>query len=141
MSEIEKNEKQFMDDFEEVGDWLLQFQMLLEMIPDVEAIPKEERTEENRIRSCQSSVWVDCSIRDGKVFVREYSEALIIRGILAVYATLVNGHSPEEVAAYEPSFVSKTALYSQLNTDRRNGFSAIVEKVQSFARNTSISPG
>lgn len=133
MNDIEQKESQFIADYEEIGDWLLQFQMLIEIIADVEEVPTAERTDQNRIHTCQSAVWVDCFCKNGRIYMREYSEALIIRGVLAVYASLINGKSPEEVAAFEPRFVNDTTIRDQLNTDRQNGFGSIVKKVREFA--------
>ena len=133
MNTIERAEQQFINDYIEVGDWLLQFQMMIELTDDVESIPEEERCEENRIRSCQSMVWVDCRMDNGKMLIREYSDSLIIRAVLAVYVYLINRHTPEEIVAFSPRYVSETSLKEQLNSDRQNGFASIVEKIRKYA--------
>ncbi len=133
MNDIERDENIFIDDYKEIDDWLLQFQMLMEMIPDAEEVPEEERSDDNRIKSCQSGVWIDYYLKDGRIFLREYSESLIIRGVLAVYVTLVSGRLPEEVAEFEPRFVRDTTIKDKLGYDMNKGFEAMVKKVREYA--------
>ena len=91
---ITRAEQSYIDDLNALGDWFLQYEYLLRISADLPRIPPERRTEEKRVKGCQSGVWLELGYADGAVRVTADSEALIIRGLLSIAVYLLNGRSP-----------------------------------------------
>ncbi len=130
---IREKEQQFIDDFNELGDWFLQYEYLIEMICGMAELPEALRTDETRVAGCQSGVWLAMEFKDGRVRIRAHSDALIIRGILAVVVSLLDGRTPEEICAYEMRFIDETPLKEQMSTDRFRGMAAVACEIREFA--------
>jgi len=130
---IRELEDTYIEDLNMLGDWFLQYEYLLELASELGKIPDEAKTEENRVKGCQSGVWLLLSEKDGIVHVQADSEALIIRGMLAVIVQLLDGRHCEEAAAYDPRFIKETNLARQISTDRFNGLHAVIDTIREFA--------
>lgn len=130
---IQELEHTYIEDLNMLGDWILQYEYLLQISADLPRIPIKERTGERKVKSCQSGVWLDLSYDDGKINVAADSDAMIIRGMLSVIVSLLNGRTPEEIAGYEPQFISGTAIGRQISTDRFKGIHAVIKTIQDFA--------
>lgn len=132
MSVIEA-EDSYIEDLNQLGDWFLQYEYLLAISADAPHVTKEERTEENRVHGCQSNAWLVLSCSEGRVFVRADSDALIVRGILSIAVSLLNGRTPEEILAYRPRYIGETNIKRQISTDRFHGIQAAIGMIQRFA--------
>lgn len=130
---ITEYEQTFIDDLNELDDWFLQYEYLLQISADMPHIPAERRTEENRVKGCQSGVWLEMEYTDGKVHVNADSEALIIRGILSIAVYVLDGRTPGEIISFSPRYITETNIRKQITTDRFNGLSSVVETVKAFA--------
>lgn len=130
---LREMEDSFIRDLNELGDWFLQYEYLLAISGELAHIPAEERTEERRVQGCQSGVWLKLSCREGRIRVLADSDPLIIRGLLAIIVFTLDGRTPEEVASYEPRFLTQTELHRQISTDRFRGLNAVVGAIRDFA--------
>lgn len=130
---IEEAEQSYIDDLNTLEDWFLQYEYLLRISADLPRIPPERRTEDKRVRGCQSGVWLELEYAGGCVTVRADSEALIIRGILSIAVYLLTGRSPGEIAAWEPRYIRETNIRKQISTDRFKGLSSVIDTVKTFA--------
>lgn len=130
---IPELEQSYIDDLNQLGDWFLQYEYLLAISADMPHVAEEERTEETRVHGCQSGVWLVLEHSEGRIHVRADSEALIIRGMLAIVTGLLDGRSPGEVAAYTPRFLEATALREQISTDRFRGLQSVIRAIRDFA--------
>ncbi|MCU6761462.1 Uncharacterized sufE-like protein ygdK [uncultured Roseburia sp.] len=130
---ITRLEETYMDDLNLLDDWFLQYEYLLEISSDLPHIPKELRTEENKVHGCQSGVWLLLSEDNGRIYVQADSEALIIRGMLAVIVSLLNGRKADEIVCYTPRFIEETNLKTQISTDRFHGIHEVIKNIQNFA--------
>ena len=130
---IEEAEQSYIDDLNTLEDWFLQYEYLLRISADLPRIPPERRTEDKRVRGCQSGVWLELEYDGGCVRVRADSEALIIRGILSIAVYLLNGRSPGEISAWDPRYIRETNIRKQISTDRFNGLSSVIDTVKAFA--------
>ena len=130
---IAEAEQSYIDDLNTLEDWFLQYEYLLRISADLPRIPEERRTEDRRVRGCQSGVWLELEYEDGRVWVRADSEALIIRGILSIAVYLLNGRAPAEITAWEPRYIAETNIRRQITTDRFNGLASVIDTVKAFA--------
>lgn len=130
---ISELEDTFIEDLNQLDDWILQYDYLIEISADMPHVSAEERTDERRVHGCQSGVWVVTSFSGGRVRIRADSDALIIRGIISIIVTLLNGRTPGEIVAYRPRFISSTNIMKQISTDRFNGINSVLSLIQHFA--------
>ena len=130
---IARAEQSYIDDLNALGDWFLQYEYLLRISAPLPRIPPERRTEEKRVKGCQSGVWLELAYADGRVRVTADSEALIIRGLLSIAVYLLDGRAPAEIAAWEPRYIAETNIRQQITTDRFNGLSSVIAAVKAFA--------
>ena len=130
---IAEAEQSYIDDLNTLEDWFLQYEYLLRISADLPRIPEERRTEDKRVRGCQSGVWLELGYADGAVRVTADSEALIIRGLLSIAVYLLNGRAPAEIAAWEPRYIAETNIRRQITTDRFNGLASVIDTVKAFA--------
>ena len=131
---IQQLEDTYIEDLNMLGDWFMQYEYLLEISAELPKIPQENRSEENKVHGCQSGVWLKLSMEAGKVHVLADSDALIIRGMLAVIVSLLDQRLPQEILSYEPRFLEETNLKQQISTDRFQGINSVITTIQQYAK-------
>lgn len=137
---IQYEQAEFIEDFNSLEDWMLQYECLLELTADMPPLQKEEKCEANRISSCQANLWLVLEFEDGSIRVRADSESLIVKGIAAVIVALFDNRTPEEICDAQISFLEDTPIKSQISTDRFNGMVGIIKKIKDFAKKTQQRP-
>lgn len=130
---IQEEQEEFIRDFNELDDWMFQYSCLLELTADMEPLKEEEKSEENLISGCQAKLWIVLSCEDGVISVRADSEALIVKGIVAVIVALFHGHTPREICDAKIDFLERTSLKQQISTDRFAGMQSVIQRIQEFA--------
>jgi cysteine desulfuration protein SufE len=103
------------------------------MSTGMDKINENEKTENNLVSGCQSKVWLICELRNGRIFIRADSEALIIKGIVGVIVELFSGRTPQEIIEAEIDFIEKTTIKQQISTDRFQGMKSVIERIKQFA--------
>lgn len=131
---IQQLEDTYIEDLNMLGDWFMQYEYLLEISAELPKIPEENRSEENKVHGCQSGVWLNLSMEKEKVHVLADSDALIIRGMLAVIVSLLDQRTPQEIISYKPRFLEETNLKQQISTDRFQGINSVITTIQQYAK-------
>ena len=131
---IQQLEDTYIEDLNMLGDWFMQYEYLLEISAELPKIPEENRSEENKVHGCQSGVWLNLAMETGKVHVLADSDALIIRGMLAVIVSLLDQRTPQEIISYKPRFLEETNLKQQISTDRFQGINSVITTIQQYAK-------
>ena len=132
---IEAREQEFIADFVELNDWMLQYEYLLYFMDDIHEIPENERTDDLRIQGCVSNAWMRVTTDGaGPLHIEFASDTLIIKGILGVITSLVGNASCADVLKWAPQFIEKTALKRQLNIDRQKGVTSILKRLKEACR-------
>jgi len=140
MKTIEEMQQAFIGDFNELGDWFLQYEYLLRLTASMESVSESERREENRIKGCQAKVWVVAACDGPRLRIRGDSDALIVKGMLAVVIQLLNNRTPDEIMKADIRFLEETDLRSQISTDRFHGMQTVVAGIKEYARDCSRKP-
>ncbi|MCR5666210.1 MAG: SufE family protein [Eubacterium sp.] len=130
---IAQEEQTFIEDLAMLEDWFLQYEYLLQLSCELPKLPPEDKTDDTRVPGCQSGVWLKLSYSQGKVHVIADSDALIIRGIIAIIVTLLNERTPQEIMEYEPKFIAMTNISKQISTDRFDGLHSVIKSIQIYA--------
>lgn len=115
-------------------DWEERYKYIIDLGKQLPAIDDDKKTEEFLLRGCQSQVWIDSAMVDGKLFFEVDSDAHIVRGLLAVVLSAYNNKTPSEVLAFDiDGFFAQVDLVKHLSPTRGNGLTAMVKKIQATA--------
>ena len=94
---INEQQDAIIDEFADMDDWMDRYQLLIDMGNELEALDEKYKTSQNLIDGCQSRVWVQCDYRDGRLYFQADSDALIVKGIIALLIQVLSGHTPAEI--------------------------------------------
>ena len=138
---VKEEQEEFIRDFNELEDWMIQYECLLSLTTDLEPLLPEEKTPDTLIEGCQAKLWVVLSMKEGRVQIRADSEALIVKGIVAVIVDLLHDRTPEEICESALDFMERTPIRSQVSVDRFHGMQKVIEKIRTFAKRQIRNPG
>lgn len=133
MAEINEIQDEIIEEFTGFDDWLDRYQLLIDLGNEQEPLAEEYKTDNNLIEGCQSRVWLQADLIDGKVVFRAESDALIVKGIVALLIKVYSGHTPNEILASEPYFVEAIGLKEHLSPTRSNGLVAMIKQMRLYA--------
>ena len=133
MADIKDIQDEIIEEFTGFDDWLDRYQLLIDLGNEQEPLPEEYKTDSNLIEGCQSRVWLQADVVDGKIIFRAESDALIVKGIVALLIKVYSGHTSDEILASEPYFVEAIGLKEHLSPTRSNGLVAMIKQMRLYA--------
>ncbi len=122
-----------IEEFSIFDDWLDKYDYLIELSDTLPAIAAEHRTDDYIIKGCQSRVWVDAHMEDGKVYFAADSDAIITKGIIALLIRVMNGRTPQELLDMDLYFIKAIGLEENLSPTRSNGLLAMIKQMKMYA--------
>ena len=132
-NEVQAAQQEVIDEFSLFDDWMDRYQYLIDLGRRLPDFPAELRTEENRIRGCQSQVWFVADKTDGRLEFRAISDAAIVSGLIALLLRVYSGRRPQEILDTPPDFVTALQLETHLSPTRSNGLSSMLNAIRNFA--------
>ena len=133
MNTINEIQDEVIEEFAVFDDWMDKYQMLIDLGNELDALDNKYKTEQNLIDGCQSRVWLQCDYEDGVLVFKADSDALIVKGIIALLLRVVSGHTPKEIIDADLYFIEKIGLREHLSPTRSNGLLAMVKQVKAYA--------
>ena len=133
MKSLEETKQDVISEFSMYDEWLDKYEYLIELGKNLEAYPEELKTEDRLIKGCQSRVWLDYELRDGKLFFRADSDAIITKGIISLLIGVYSGRTPEEIAGDDFSFIDEIGLSQNLSPTRANGLVSMIGTIRQVA--------
>ena len=130
---MDKIQDEIIEEFSVFDDWLDKYDYLIGLSDSLPAIAPEHRTEKYLIEGCQSRVWVDARMDEGKIFYAADSDAIITKGIIALLIRVLNGRTPQEVLDTDLYFIDAIGLSANLSPTRANGLAAMVKQMRLYA--------
>lgn len=130
---INEIQDEVIEEFADFDDWMDKYQMLIDLGNDLGTLDEKYKTEQNLIDGCQSRVWLQCDYVDGKLVFSAESDALIVKGIIALLIRVISGHTPEEIRDVDLYFIEKIGLKDHLSPTRSNGLLAMVKQIKAYA--------
>ena len=130
---INEIQDEVIEEFADFDDWMDKYQMLIDLANDLGTLDEKYKTEQNLIDGCQSRVWLQCDYVDGKLVFSAESDALIVKGIIALLIRVISGHTPEEIRDADLYFIEKIGLKDHLSPTRSNGLLAMVKQIKAYA--------
>ena len=127
---LEEKKQAVIEEFSMYDEWLDKYEYLIELGKALEAYPEEQKTEEKLIKGCQSRVWLDYELKDGKLYFRADSDAIITKGIISLLISVYSGRTPAEIAADDFGFVDQIGLKENLSPTRANGLVSMIDTIK-----------
>lgn len=114
------------------------YQLLIDLGNELDALDDKYKTQDNLIDGCQSRVWVQCDLIDGRMVLTADSDALIVKGIIALLIKVLSGHTPKEILDTDLYFIDRIGLRDHLSPTRSNGLLAMIKQIKAYAVAYSI---
>ena len=133
MKTINELQVEVIEEFSDFDDWMDKYQLLIDLGNEQEPLAPEYKNDQNLIDGCQSRVWLQADLVDGKVEFQAESDALIVKGIIALLIKVVSGHTPDEILENELYFIEAIGLKDHLSPTRSNGLLAMVKQMRMYA--------
>lgn len=130
---INEQQEAVIEEFSEIDDWMDKYQMLIDLGNELDVLKEQYKTQENLIEGCQSRVWIQCDYQDGKLLFTADSDALIVKGIIALLLQVLSGHTPKEILQCDLYFIDRIGLREHLSPTRSNGLLAMIKRIKAYA--------
>ena len=133
MQTINEIQDEIIEEFSGLDDWMDRYQLLIDMGGETELLPDSDKVEQNLIDGCQSRVWLVCDEKEGRLYFRAESDALIVKGIVTLLIRVLSGHTPDEILDADLYFIEKIGLREHLSPTRSNGLLAMLKQMRAYA--------
>ena len=130
---INEIQDEIIDEFSGLDDWMNKYQLLIDLGNEQEPLDEKYKIESNLIDGCQSRVWLQADYVDGKLNFTAESDALIVKGIVALLIRVLSGHTPQEILDADLYFIEEIGLKEHLSPTRSNGLLAMVKQMRVYA--------
>ncbi len=130
---LEDKQQEIIQDFAIFDDWMEKYEYIIELGKDLPIIDDTKKTDDRLIEGCQSRVWLDSQVEDGKMKFYADSDAIITKGIIGLLIRVLNNESPEVVAKADLHFIQDIGLQEHLSITRSNGLLSMVKKMKMSA--------
>lgn len=130
ISEVQHN---IIEEFSVYEDWMDKYQYLIELGNELKNLDAEDKNDQNIIKGCQSRVWLVSEYKDGKIFFRGESDAVIVKGLVALLLRVVSGRTPQEILDNDLFFIDSLGLKQHLSPTRSNGLLSMVKQIRLYA--------
>ena len=130
---INEIQDEIIEEFSGFDDWMDKYQLLIDLGNEQAPLDEKYKTEQNLIDGCQSRVWLQADFADGKIHFTAESDALIVKGIVALLIRVLSDHTPQEILDADLYFIEEIGLKEHLSPTRSNGLVAMVKQMRSYA--------
>ena len=130
---INELQDEVIAEFSDLDDWMDRYQLLIDLGSEQPPLDEKYKTDQNLIEGCQSRVWLQADDVDGKVIFQAESDALIVKGIIALLIKVLSGHTPDEIINTDLYFIDRIGLKEHLSPTRSNGLLAMVKQIRMYA--------
>lgn len=131
--DINTRQQAIIDEFAAMPDWEDRYRRIIEYGRELAAMNPEHQVDKNKVKGCQSTVWLHAALEDGTMALQGDSDAMIVRGLIALLLKVYTGASPAETLATPPDFIQATGLAGHLSQTRANGLAAMVKQIKMYA--------
>lgn len=130
---VNEIQDEIIQEFADFDDWMDRYQLLIDLGSSQPKLDDKYKTEQNLIDGCQSRVWLQADMKDGLLHFQAESDALIVRGIVALLVRVLSDHTPEEILSADLYFIESIGLREHLSPTRSNGLLAMLRQMKLYA--------
>jgi cysteine desulfuration protein SufE len=130
---IKELEQEIISEFSMFDDWMQKYEHIIELGKELPLIDEQFKTDDYIIKGCQSKVWLNAEMKDGKVIYSADSDAIITKGIISLLLRVFNNQTPQEIISAELTFIDEIGLKEHLSPTRSNGLLSMVKQIKIYA--------
>ena len=130
---INEIQDEIIEEFSGFDDWMDRYSLLIDLGNELPAMPADKKTEQNLIDGCQSKVWINARMEDDLLVLQGDSDAILVKGIVALLLKVLSGHTPQEILDADLYFIGQTGLQEHLSPTRSNGLLAMIKQIKMYA--------
>lgn len=130
---INEIQDEIIEEFNSFDDWMDRYSLLIDYGNGLETFPESDKNDQNLISGCQSRVWFTAEMKDGQIIYHGDSDAILVKGIVALLIRVLSGHTPKEIVESNLYFIDEINLREHLSPTRSNGLNAMLKKMIEFA--------
>jgi cysteine desulfuration protein SufE len=130
---IEETEQEIVDEFSLFDSWEDKYEYIIDLGKKLPALDQKYKTDENRVRGCQSTVYITADFREGRIYFKADSDAVIVKGLISMLIRVLSGHTPDEIVEAKLDFIREIGMMTHLAQTRSNGLLAMVKQVKNYA--------
>ena len=133
MNEINQIQDEIIEEFSDMDDWMDRYAYIIELGNGLDALEESLKTPDNLIDGCQSRLWLDAQYNDGVVTYRADSDAIIVKGIVAMLIRVLSGQKPQDIVDADLYFIDRIGLRDHLSPTRSNGLLSMLKNMKAYA--------
>lgn len=130
---IEEKEKEIIEEFSLFDSWDDKYEYIIDLGKKLPPLEDEFRKEENKVKGCQSTVWLVAGYKDGRVYYKAESDAVIVKGLISMLIRVLSGQTPDDIVSARLDFIREIGMMSHLAQTRSNGLLAMVKQMKNYA--------
>jgi cysteine desulfuration protein SufE len=130
---IQDTEKEIVDEFSLFDSWEDKYEYIIDMGKKLPGLEDQYKIDNNKVKGCQSSVWLIAEYQDGKIFFKAESDAVIVKGLISMLIRVLSGRTPDEILHAELGFIQQIGMHTHLAQTRSNGLLAMIKQMKNFA--------
>lgn len=130
---IQQVEDEIVEEFSLFDSWDDKYEYIIDLGKKLAPLDDKHKTDENRVRGCQSTVWLVAEYRDGRVYFKAESDAVIVKGLISMLIRVLSGHTPDEILTAKLDFIQQIGMTTHLAQTRSNGLLAMVKQMKNYA--------
>ncbi|MBA2481073.1 MAG: SufE family protein [Planctomycetes bacterium] len=130
---ILQTQARLVAEFQAIPDWEERYKRIIAMARDLQPMPEAHKVDENKVRGCSSTVWLHADFDGERITYEADSDAVLVRGLVALLLAVYSGHTPDEVLNAPPEFIEEMGLNAHLSPNRASGLTAMVRQIQLYA--------
>lgn len=130
---IAETEQEIIEEFALFDSWDDKYEYIIDLGKRLPPLEEQYKKDENKVRGCQSTVWLTADYRDGKIVFKAESDAVIVKGLISMLIRVLSGHTPDEILAADLGFIQKIGMTTHLAQTRSNGLLSMVKQMKNYA--------
>jgi cysteine desulfuration protein SufE len=130
---IEEIENEIVEEFSLFDEWDEKYEYIIDLGKKLPPLEDQYKKDENRVRGCQSTVWLVADYKDGKIVYKAESDAVIVKGLISMLIRVLSGHQPDEIIEAKLGFIKEIGMMTHLAQTRSNGLLAMVKQMKNYA--------
>ena len=138
MDSIDKIEEQVVEEFSVFDDWMDKYEYIIDIGKNLPPLEEAYKTDLNKVTGCQSQVWLSAEMKDGNLYYKADSDAIITKGLIALLIRVLSGHKPEEIIDTKLEFLDKIGMREHLSPTRSNGLVSMIAHMKKYAEKAKL---
>lgn len=128
-----ERQRQIVEEFERLSSWEERYKKLIEIGKSLPELPADKKLEDFKVKGCQAQVWMHARLENGKVIFMADSDAILVRGLVALLLRVYSNASPQEILTTPPDFIRSIGLETKLSPSRANGLFSMIKQMKFYA--------